>query len=97
MNAPATEPRLASDQRDVVLALALGALAAGTRFEETVRRTSSSPEALEPDDPVVLASLGVIAFARTLKRWLDESAEAQPAAPPRPADGGSLSSRELLR
>lgn len=76
MKTPATEPRLACDRHDTVLALALGALALAQRVEEAVRRASTpgSP-ALEADDPIVLATLGVLSLGRSSRRWLMEAAE----------------------
>ena len=97
MEAPATEPRLAADQHDVVLALALGAVCAAERFADRVSRASPASEPLDAGDPVVLASLGVLALARALRRWLEESAGSAPP-PSQPCSAGDpLASRELLR
>jgi hypothetical protein len=95
VDAPATEPRLALDQHDVVLALGLGALAMARRFEDAVSAPAATGT-LEADDPVVLASLGAIALGRALRRWLEESAEAAPPSSP-PPSGDRLSPRDLLR
>ena len=95
MDNPATEPRLGSEQHDLVLAIALGALAAGQAFEQMTSATTDA-EPLASDDPVVLASLGVVALDRTLRRWLDESASSPMAAAPQvPELIATL--RELLR
>ena len=98
MDRPAREPALASDRHDTVLALALGALAVTRAFEDAVATKSADDvPALAADDRVVLASLGVIALARSLRRWLDVAAEAplnpEPTRPPHAA----FTSRELLR
>ena len=90
-----TEPRLVSENLDAVLALALGALSMANGLEAALRPQSTDGEALQPDDPVVLAALGAIALGRTLRRWLEESADAvvtsTPSTHPRPLP------RELLR
>ena len=97
MDAPATEPRLASEQHDIVLSLALGLLATARRFEAAVSQGPAGTAALEADDPVVLASLGAIAFSRSLRRWLEEAAEVSlPPAPPPPARD-EVPPRDLLR
>jgi hypothetical protein len=96
MDCPATEPRLSADKHDPVLALALGALSAICRFEDAVGARSSEA-ALDPDDPIVVASLGVVSLGRTLRRWLEEAAEPHgTAARPEPVEP-SVSPRELLR
>jgi hypothetical protein len=79
-----------------VLALALGALATLQRFEGLVSRQSGGSEALDRDDPVLVAALGMIALSRSLGRWLEEAVESTdpPAVPAGPAP---IQSRELLR
>ena len=96
MNAPASEPRPAPDRHDVVLALALGALASTGRFERDVQAPRPDSEGLDLDDPVVLASLGIIALRRSIHRWLEHAATPPPLDSPSPADARP-SSRELLR
>jgi hypothetical protein len=80
MDGPATEPRLAPDRHDSVLHLALGALGALQHFEEALAGETQG-EPLADEDPVVLASLGLLACGRTLRRWLAESAEDLPQSP----------------
>jgi hypothetical protein len=98
VDTPATEPRFTSDRHDTVLALALGSLSFEQRFEEMVRRaTSPVAQALDIDDPVVLAALGVVSVGRSLRRWLEHAAAS--AAPAKP-DGTSAHApvaRDLLR
>ena len=94
---PASEPRLSPDRHDVVLALALGALASADHFERAVQASSAATPALEPDDPVVLASLGVIALGRTLRRWLDNADTPLPAAGGAAQPDEGFCSREALR
>jgi hypothetical protein len=79
MDGPATEPRLAPDRHDSVLHLALGALRALQHFE-TALAGGTQGERLADEDPVVLASLGLLACGRTLRRWLAESADDPPPA-----------------
>ena len=95
---PATEPRLASDQHDAALALALGALSVVRSVDACMNRVSAhgSPP-LDAGDPVVLAALGAISFGRSLTRWLEEAAQPQQR---QHADAPTLSlpgMRELLR
>jgi hypothetical protein len=96
MDASASEPRLAPDRHDVVLALALGALACTGHFVRDVQATIPDGDGLQPDDPVVLASLGIIALRRSIHRWLEHAATPPPLDSPSPADARP-SSRELLR
>jgi hypothetical protein len=97
MDAPATEPRPAADRHDVVLALALGALAAAQRFERAVSVRSADDDALGPDDPVVLAALGAIALGRTLRHWLESAADPRPGLQEQPMPAKPPETRELLR
>ena len=92
MDAPATEPRLASDVHDTVLHLALGALASLRRFEG-LASVQHPGDPLAADDPVVLASLGLLACGRSLRRWLAEAAQDGPPSEAA-ADHGP---HELLR
>jgi len=72
----ASEPRLASDVHDPVLALALGSLSLLNHGVERLDRQSSGGESqLAPEDPVVLAALGVVALRRCLQRWVEEIAD----------------------
>jgi hypothetical protein len=97
MDAPASEPRLASARHDVVLVLAMGALAAARRFERAVSTPRSSGQDLSADDPVVLASLGAIALGRTLERWLAAAAAPCGEATPTRRRDAPISLRELWR
>jgi hypothetical protein len=93
---PANDPRLASDQYDAVLGLALGSLAVARRFEGYVS-CESRAQPLGADDPLVLAALGAISLSRSLTRWLEEAAELRERAH---VDGSTVSSQEgqdLLR
>jgi hypothetical protein len=96
VDAPTTEPRLASDQHDVVLSLALGLLGMARRFEGAVSQGPAETVALEADDPVVLASLGAIAFTRSLRRWLEEAAEVSLVSAP-PLSTSTVPLPDLLR
>ena len=61
MKTPVTELHLATDEYDTVLWLALGALAIVSRFEAAVSKPApEAGAALDHDDPLVLASLGVL-------------------------------------
>jgi hypothetical protein len=81
MDSVATEPRLATDQHDAVLLLALGSLSLFQHFEQLIRPAADpAVRPLEVDDPLVLAALGVVSTGRSLRRWLEEAAP--PAAAP---------------
>jgi hypothetical protein len=89
---------LASDHHDAVLALALGSLSFGQCFETLISRaTASAVPPLDLDDPLVLAALGVVSLARSLRRWLEEAAA--PTRPPQPSASSTplAAPRELLR
>jgi hypothetical protein len=96
VNRPATEPCLGADRHDAVLALALGALALSRSAEEALRRQApAGSDGGTPEEPLVLAALGVISIGRSLARWLEEVADAspQPNADSRPG----LDIRDLMR
>jgi hypothetical protein len=97
MDAPASEPRLASDRHDAALALGLGALSAAQRFERAVSPQAAGADVLAADDPVVLAALGAIGLGRILRHWLESAAAPRPASPEPPGSKAPLVSRELLR
>jgi hypothetical protein len=93
---PATEPRLAPDRHDSVLAAVAGAVAHTQRLEQMLQVAANGGTVLDDDDPAVLASLGAIAVGRSLRRWLQgaTSGAARPATP----DGDEpLPSSDLLR
>ena len=46
-----------------------------------VARAETTREVLDPDDPVLLASLGLLSLQRAARRWLAEAAD-----PPRAAE-----------
>jgi hypothetical protein len=95
---PATEPALAFDERDAVLALALGSLSFVQRLEEQVRvATADAVRPHEVDDPVVLAALGAISAGRTLKRWLAEAREAGSEIDDVSPSGSLMLPRDVLR
>ena len=98
METPATEPRVACDEHDAVLALALGSLAVARGFEACVIRPAlPGSQPLEADDPIVLAALGAISLGRSLTRWLEEAAQRQHPRRLDPPTRPAPTSRELLR
>jgi hypothetical protein len=96
-DAPATEPRVASDQHDAVLALVLGSLRLAHRFEACVGRASAGGPSLAADDPMVVAALGAISLGRSLERWLEAAAESEPCPHADATTAAMPPPRDLLR
>jgi hypothetical protein len=92
------EPTLASDRYDAFLALALGALSVAQGAETMLMRQGANPSpASSADDQVLLATLGVIATARTLRGWLEAAADTTCASPDRTGAWPRIGPGDLLR
>jgi hypothetical protein len=96
-DAPATEPRAASDHHDAVLALVLGSLRLARHFEASVARASAGSPPLATDDPMVVAALGAISLGRSLERWLEAAAEPEPCPHADRTTAALPPPRDLLR
>lgn len=98
MKNPATEPRLAADHHDGLLAVALGALSAAQWFEELAARPSApGAPPLSADDPIVFAALGAVSLSRSLRRWLEEASTNVTSSSDPSAGGSAPTPGDLLR
>jgi len=80
------------DGRNPVLWLGLGVLGAGRRLDALLDRPDGTGPRVAPDDPVLLAVLGLISLRRTVRRHLaagSETPEHPPASAERPLDRSS--------
>jgi hypothetical protein len=84
-------------EADVIVLVALGALSALERLARwhVPSGADVGGPALAPNDPALLAALGLVSFARTASRWLDVASELP--QPTEPGGDTSPAPSDLLR